>query len=124
MEKHEITGILHATMLVADTQKSMDFYQGILGLKTAPGRHLSFPGAWLETGNGEIHLMQLHNPDPATGRHENPGRDRHTALAVKNLSALEKKLADAGHPYNRSSSGRNALFTRDPDGNGLEFIEV
>ena len=33
-------------------------------------------------------------------------------------------LDSAGVDYSMSRSGRRALFCRDPDGNGLEFIEV
>ena len=33
-------------------------------------------------------------------------------------------LADAGVVYTMSKSGRAALFCRDPDGNGIEFMET
>ncbi|CAN1799334.1 hypothetical protein LINPERHAP1_LOCUS22074 [Linum perenne] len=58
-----------------------------------------------------IHLMELPNPDPLTGRPEHGGRDRHACLAIR-------------HPYTLSKSGRPAIFTRDPDANALEFTQV
>ena len=119
-----ITGILHSTFLVADTGKSLEFYQGILGLQIDQKRHLDFNGAWLWTGQSQIHLMELPNPDPVLGRPQNPGRDRHTALSVSDLQALENSLRQNNYPFSRSSSGRNAIFLRDPDGNGLEFIQI
>ena len=121
-KKHEIGKLLHTTVLVSDITKSLEFYEGVLGLGKDDSRKLPFPGAWLQAGEVQIHLMELPNPDPLSGRPDNPGRDRHTAFSVKNLQALEEKLINAGIVYNRSSSGRNAIFTRDPDGNGLEFI--
>jgi hypothetical protein len=32
-------------------------------------------------------------------------------------------LKDFDHPFTMSASGRRAVFTRDPDGNALEFME-
>jgi len=50
------------------------------------------------------------------------GRDRHVALAVSDLAQLIERLNQAGVAYTLSSSGRRALFCRDPDGNALELI--
>jgi len=40
-----------------------------------------------------------------------------------NLSVIEKRLKRMSINFTRSQSGRLALFCRDPDGNGLEFIQ-
>jgi glyoxylase I family protein len=45
-------------------------------------------------------------------------------LQVRGLDALQRRLKTAGVPYTRSRSGRKAIFCRDPDGNGIELIEV
>jgi glyoxylase I family protein len=50
------------------------------------------------------------------------GRDRHVALAVSDFAELLDRLNRAGVAYTLSSSGRRALFCRDPDGNALELI--
>jgi len=65
----------------------------------------------------------LPNPDPIKNRPQHGGRDRHTALAVDDLEALQQKLQAHNIEFTRSRSGRHALFVRDPDGNALEFIE-
>jgi glyoxylase I family protein len=120
----EIKRILHSSVLVRDTEAALDFYQGVLGLTCDESRpDLGYPGAWLKAGEQQIHLLELPNPDPVTGRPAHGGRDRHVALAVDNLDALQVKLENAGMEFTRSRSGRKALFTRDPDGNALEFIE-
>jgi len=121
----EINQILHSSVIVQDTQTALDFYQGVLGLAVDNSRpDLGYPGAWLKVGSQQIHLLELPNPDPVTGRPAHGGRDRHVALAVHDIDALQNKLEQAGLEFTRSKSGRKALFTRDPDGNALEFIEA
>ena len=122
-KKFKINKLLHVSVLVSDTQRALDFYCGFLGMELNPVRALSFPGAWLMLGDQELHIMELPNPDPIVGRPEHGGRDRHVAFSIDNVAALEQQLQQQGITYTRSSSGRNAVFFRDPDGNALEFIE-
>lgn len=120
-----ITGILHASFLISDLARSRAFYEGVLGLRPSPGRPaMNFDGVWYDVAPGQqIHLLLL--PDPAAGlqRPAHGGRDRHVALAVGDLAELVGRLEQAGIACTLSSSGRRALFCRDPDGNALEFIE-
>lgn len=119
----EVLDFHHASLLVADTQRSLDFYQGILGLQLLDSRPpLNFPGAWLALGRYQIHLMELPNPDAAAERPAHGGRDRHLALTVRDFEQLRQTLDQAGIDYSCSQSGRKALFCRDPDGNTLEFV--
>ena len=116
--------ILHIGLLVKDTTRSLEFYQGVLGLEIDATRpDLGYPGAWLRVGRQQIHLMELTNPDPVTGRPAHGGRDRHFALAVSDVDELRRALDAAGVVYTQSKSGRKAMFCRDPDGNALEFVE-
>lgn len=120
-----ITEIHHASLIVADTERSVAFYKGLLGLDVVPERpNLGFPGAWLRIGERQIHLLELPNPDPVDGRPAHGGRDRHLAMTVSALEPLCQRLDAAGVAYTLSASGRRALFCRDPDGNALEFIET
>ena len=125
MDKAVIKGFHHASVLVRDTEKALEFYVGVLGLKPDHARPaLSYPGAWLELGDGgQIHLIELPNPDPVEGRPIHGGRDRHTALIVSGLDLVIARLEQAQMQYTLSSSGRRALFCRDFDGNTLELIE-
>jgi len=115
----------HASILIADTQRSLIFYRDMLGMGVEPARpDLGFPGAWLKIGSQQLHLLELPNPDPVTGRPAHGGRDRHCAFTIRDLDALRQRLDDAAVTYSLSRSGRRALFCRDPDGNALEFIET
>jgi len=120
-----ITSIHHVSVIVADTQRALDFYAGVLGLPVNDRRpDLGYPGAWLDIGAGQLHLLELPNPDPVQGRPAHGGRDRHLALAVTDLDGLREALERAGVDFTLSRSGRRALFCRDPDGNALEMVEV
>jgi len=112
----------HASLLVADTARALAFYHDLLGLPLAERPDLGFPGAWLQVGAQQIHLLELPNPDPRSGRPDHVGRDRHLALAVDELDATITRMQGAGIPYTRSRSGRAAVFCRDPAGNGVELI--
>jgi glyoxylase I family protein len=120
-----VSSILHASLLVASTERSLEFYRGVLGMTVDESRpELGYPGAWLRVGNQQIHLLELPNPDPVQGRPQHGGRDRHVALRVDAVERLAAALERAGVHYTMSRSGRRALFCRDPDGNALEFIEA
>lgn len=120
-----ITGIAHSSLLVADLDRALRFYQDILELDPDGARPaLGYPGAWLNVGSQQIHLIELSSLDPTNNRSEHPGHDRHTALYINSLASLTEILKAAAISYTLSHSGRAAVFCRDPDGNGLEFIEL
>ena len=115
----------HASVIVADLQRSLGFYQDVLGLEVDASRpDLGYAGAWLVVGDQQVHLLELPNVDPVDGRPAHVGRDRHTAFQVSGLDGLEHSLEEAGISITRSHSGRRAIFCRDPDGNGIELIEA
>lgn len=120
----KISGIQHASFLIADLDRALDFYHGVLGMAIVPDRpELGYPGVWLQIQQQQIHLLQLPNPDPVEGRPPHGGRDRHVAFGISDLDSLVARLKTAGIAYTLSRSGRRALFCRDPDGNALEFVE-
>jgi len=124
MNKVKISAIVHASLIVKDTKVSLDFYNGILQLPIAMTRpDLGYPGAWLNIGEQQLHLLELPNPDPMTNRPPHGGRDRHIAFSLKQIESLQGVLDQYQIFYTLSKSGRKALFVRDPDGNALEFIE-
>ncbi len=114
----------HASIMVSNTEKSLEFYSGVLGLKQIERPDLPFPGAWLEVGkHQQIHLLELPNPDADSKRPEHGGRDRHIAMIVPDLDEMKNKIETAAIPFTISKSGRRAMFCRDPDNNAVELIE-
>ena len=123
-EKPLVAAIDHCSLIVANTAKALAFYQGILGMEVDGSRpDLGYPGAWLQLANGQIHLLELPNPDPLENRPAHGGRDRHLALQVTDLDLTIQRLQQAGISYSKSKSGRAALFCRDFDENAIELIE-
>jgi len=119
-----LNSILHSSVIVASTEASLDFYHQILGLEIDHSRpDLGYPGAWLNVGNQQIHLIELPNPDPTENRPKHGGRDRHVALATNQFDELVNKLEINNIDFTLSRSGRKALFFRDPDANTIEVIQ-
>ena len=119
-------GLNHCGILVKDTNVAKDFFMTIFGF--ADETHLRpttlpYPGAFLKCGVHQIHLMELPNPDSASTRPDYVGRDKHIALSINNIDIIKDRLEAINMPYKLSSSGRRALFCRDLDSNGFEFVE-
>ncbi len=119
----EINQCLHVAVLVSDLEKAEHFYGNILGLYKVE-RELRFPGAWYQVGQFQIHLMVNPNPRVDLKNPEKWGRNPHIAFSVVNLDEAKECLDAQGCPIQLSSSGRAALFTRDPDGNIIEISQI
>lgn len=120
---HKINAIHHVSLVVEDTGRALDFYSDLLGIPQCERPELGFPGAWLQLGDLQIHLLELPNPDPVEGRPQHGGRDRHVAFGVSGLDEIRALLEARDVGFTLSKSGRKALFCRDPDGNAVELIE-
>ncbi|MGB0561202.1 MAG: VOC family protein [Spirulinaceae cyanobacterium] len=119
----QITGYLHTAILVADLERARQFYGGVLGL-TEVERTLKFPGVWYQLGDYQIHLMVQEQYQPTLSAEHKWGRNAHIALNVDDIETAKAELVAAGAEIRLSSSGRKALFVRDPDGNVLELSQV
>jgi catechol 2,3-dioxygenase-like lactoylglutathione lyase family enzyme len=128
----------------SDIEKMLKFYRDILGLPlleaiTVPedqvrdiygltdGTKVTF--FLLRTGNGGF--VELFNFQPLAGPHQNVVWNRpgitHLALDVKNLPAVMKRLEKQGiHTICpvKTNLGTDFVFTRDPEGNLLELIDM
>ncbi len=121
----QIQAIHHVSLPVADLDRSRRFYEGVLGLLPDPARPaMAFDGVWYALGAVSIHLLCLPDSCPPAQETVSGGRDRHVAFAVDDIAALGERLRQAGFDFSPSSSGRAALFCRDPDGHALEFLAV
>ncbi len=115
----------HGSLIVEDLARSLDFYCHVIGLKQNCHRPvMGFDGAWLDVGEQQIHLLNLTRTEQSLNQPEHAGRDRHLALHVKEIDGIKSSLEENKVSFTMSKSGRGALFCRDPDGNGLEFIKI
>jgi glyoxylase I family protein len=118
----KIQQFLHAAIVVSDLPRSEYFYGTVLGLPKVE-RNLKFPGAWYEIAGIQIHLMADTGVEASSQLAEKWGRNRHIAFQVENLATVKQTLDQQGCDYQLSSSGRPALFVKDPDGNVIELGE-
>jgi catechol 2,3-dioxygenase-like lactoylglutathione lyase family enzyme len=96
-----------------------EFYGGLLGMAEVPkpaalaGRG----GAWFRAGTAEIHLGV--EPD------FRPARKAHPGLTVSDLDTLARRLVAAGHDVVADGRfpGYRRIYTADPYGNRLEFLQ-
>ena len=118
----KITQCLHTAILVSDLNKAVEFYSNVLGLSKFDNRIPKFPGIWYQVGEHQIHLIV--NPDFVVDTYNQKwGRNPHLAFAVDNLELAKTRLQAHGYPIQMSSSGRAALFVKDPDGNIIELSQ-
>lgn len=123
---------LHTMVRVADIDKSLAFYCGLLGLKeisrysNEKGRFtlvfLAAPGDEALARERKAPMVELtHNWDPedyAGGR--NFG---HLAYRVDNIYEACQRLMDGGVTINRPPRDGNMAFVRSPDGISIELLQ-
>jgi glyoxylase I family protein len=123
-DDHLVKSLDHCSLIVTNTSKALEFYKGILDLEVDESRpDIGYPGAWLQVGSSQIHLLEVPDPYASINRPEHGGRDNHVALQVSDLDEIIRRLQAAGIAYSKSKSGRMALFCRDFDGNAVELVE-
>ena len=116
----QVSQYLHTAILVADLEKAEHFYGTVLGLSRCD-RNLKFPGIWYQVGNSQVHLMQNDAFSAPLFNEQKWGRNAHLAFSVADLEVAKAELLQHNCEVQMSSSGRAALFTRDPDGNIVEL---
>jgi catechol 2,3-dioxygenase len=115
----------HVHLKVADLERALAFYCGALGFRETQryGRRAAFVAA------GDYHHhIGLNTWESAGGPPPPPGTTGlyHVAIVYPTRAALAdalRRLLAAGHPLEGASDHgvSEALYLRDPDGNGLEL---
>lgn len=113
---------LHVALQVSNLEKADDFYTHIIGLQKV-ARNLTFAGSWYQIGSFQLHLIVSEwAKHPA--REDKWGRHPHITFAIHDLEGVIRSLTEQHIPFQMSSSGRAALFVKDPDGNVVELLKV
>ncbi len=107
----------HVPVNVGDLEAAVSFYVDVLGLSPRDDRPAIGPGAWLDAGGQQVHLIKVGLPT---------ARGQHFARLVDDLDAavadLRRRNVDVSdaHPI---GSGRQA-FLSDPSGNLVELHQA
>src|SRR5262245_48507769 len=115
--------LMHTMLNVADVDRALAFYCGLLGMTVQadrsgqqPGRRNLFIGYGPESSTTLLELCS----DQGHGPYDKGEAFGHLAIAVDDVGATCAKLAEAGteivRPAKRAMSGAQIAFVRDPDG--------
>ena len=125
MSIHPQVRIGHVHLKVADLERSLAFYRDLLGFEVT--QRMGGSAAFLSAG-GYHHHIGLNTWESAGGSAPPPGSTGLYHVAILYPSRLElarafKTLLDAQVPFEGASDHgvSEALYLRDPDGNGLEL---
>lgn len=119
------TRIGHVHLKVADLERALSFYQGLLGfeLTTLYGDQAAF----ISAGGYHHHigLNTWHSKGMSSAPPQGVGL-YHTAIVYptrKDLAAVLQRIRQAGHPLTGAADHgvSEALYLDDPDGNGVEL---
>ncbi len=115
----------HVHLKVADVERAIAFYSGVLGFEVT--QRMGASAAFLSAG-GYHHHIGLNSWESAGGAPPPPGTTGlyHVAFLYPTRAALARalrRLGDAGVPLEGAADHgvSEALYLRDPDGNGVEL---
>ena len=109
-------GIHHVSINVNDVAESERFYCEVLGLEKLPRPDLGFAGAWLRTGQQEVHLLGKSSGAPLP--------EQHYAFLISDADELLLRLAEhdiAPRSVGEIPGGCRQKFVHPPSGNLVEF---
>jgi catechol 2,3-dioxygenase len=119
------TRIGHVHLKVADLDRALGFYCGVLGFELT--QRLNSGAAFISAG-GYHHHIGLNTWESGGGSSPAPGTTGLYHFAILYPSRLElaralKRLVDYGVPIDGASDHgvSEAIYLRDPDGNGIEI---
>lgn len=130
------TSIGHVHLCVADLDRAVAFYEGVLGfrMQTRLGRNAAFLGAAFPSPDGTEVLYHHHiGLNTWQSRDGTPPSDGHTglyhaAILYPNCAALAgatRRVLNAGIGLTGATDHgvSEAIYLDDPDGNGLELYQ-
>lgn len=115
----------HVHLKVADLDRALSFYQGLLGFQIT--QRYGDQAVFISAGGYHHHigLNTWYSKNAPPAPQHSPGLF-HTAILYaerRDLAVILKRLLDAGYPLTGASDHgvSEALYLDDPDGNGVEL---
>lgn len=132
----------HYSVRTTMVERSVDFYETVLGLRKGPRPPFNFPGAWLyrSNENGEIvgtsvvHIVGINTQgnaglsdylgDKPMSQQTGSGALDHIAFTAANIADMHARLAKHGIKYRERkvpAMDLHQIFVEDPDGVTIEL---
>ncbi len=126
--KSTARGVHHAAFICSDVERTIDFYQGLLGFPLVElFENRDYPGSahlFFDLGNGNLLAFFDFPGYEHPEFHETLGGVQHVAISMapENFADLKRRLADAGMTYRGPDLGvENSVYVTDPDGLQIEI---
>lgn len=119
------TRIGHIHLKVADLDRSLEFYNGLLGFRIT--QKIGEQAAFISAGGYHHHIgLNTWNSKGSPPANRNAVGLYHTAIvypARKDLGLILKRLLEANYPITGAADHgvSEAIYLDDPDGNGVEL---
>jgi catechol 2,3-dioxygenase-like lactoylglutathione lyase family enzyme len=126
----------HGSLLVADAERSREFYVDDLGLGEVPRPpNFDFPGFWVAVGDQQLHFIGEAEAGRARDVHTGwrpdelaRGYATHLALEVEDFDAYVARLRERGIPLvggpRDRGDGVTQAYVADPDGHVIEIMSA
>lgn len=117
----------HVSIIVADVERSRQFYGDVLKMQEDHRPDFGFPGIWYNLGNN-LQLHIIHNAELLRPQDEIEGftpQYAHFALFTDRVDELYDRFKEKQVKVNElysSPTKMRQIFVKDPDGNMVEFI--
>jgi catechol 2,3-dioxygenase-like lactoylglutathione lyase family enzyme len=109
----------HVTLRSTDLDRTLAFFQSLLGLQPGPRPGFAVSGLWLyANGHPVVHVVER----PVEGR---VGVIEHVAFQARRRAAVSAQLEGAGVPFELVALPDGSalqMFLHDPDGARIELI--
>lgn len=112
----KLNAIHHVSINVKDVPEATKFYVDLLGCEVLARPDLGFPGAWLQVGPQQIHLLGIDSGAPV--------KEQHFAFEVDDLDGIREEMDQAGVKLSEAREIPGVCvqaFAHDPSGNMVEF---
>ncbi|MEX2287301.1 MAG: VOC family protein [Planctomycetaceae bacterium] len=100
----------HVTLVVADLERSRQFYVGVLGMEEVERPGFSFAGCWFQAGGTQIHLILEHAESGPAGifvpPHHASSRTHHFAFEVDDAYEADGRAGGADRFATQAASRR------------------
>lgn len=110
----------HYNIITADLERSVAFYEQVLGFRNGERPDFGIPGAWLYSGaRAVVHLISVDRNDKSGA-----GTIDHVAFRADDFDAARKTLKEKGVEFsevNIPDFDLRQIFLHDPDGVKIEL---